>query len=144
MITSSTLNIGENVDISSYRSRNIILLLRYMPILPMVLVNGAEGIGTGWSTFIPNFNPRDIVANLRRLLNGEEQQPMSPWYKNFKGTIEEVPSKTGGKSYACHGIASKVTDMGGTTSRVTDPMSVWYKSLECTNEEQQGRMRIDE
>ena len=25
----------------------------YLPIIPMVLVNGAEGIGTGWSTFIP-------------------------------------------------------------------------------------------
>ncbi len=38
---------------------------RYMPIIPTVLVNGAEGIGTGWSTSIPNYNPRDIVANLR-------------------------------------------------------------------------------
>ena len=38
------------------------IFLRYMPILPMVLVNGSEGIGTGWSTFIPNYNPRDIVA----------------------------------------------------------------------------------
>jgi len=37
----------------------------------MVLVNGSEGIGTGWSTYIPNYNPRDIVANLRRLLNDE-------------------------------------------------------------------------
>ena len=39
----------------------------------MVLVNGAEGIGTGWSTYIPNYNPRDIVANLKRLLAGEGQ-----------------------------------------------------------------------
>jgi DNA topoisomerase-2 len=30
----------------------------YMPIIPMILVNGCQGIGTGWSTFIPNFNPR--------------------------------------------------------------------------------------
>jgi DNA gyrase/topoisomerase IV subunit A len=33
----------------------------YMPIIPMVLVNGADGIGTGWMTKIPNFNPREIV-----------------------------------------------------------------------------------
>ncbi|XP_048568959.1 DNA topoisomerase 2-like [Triticum urartu] len=33
----------------------------YMPIIPMVLVNGAEGIGTGWSTFVPNYNPRDTA-----------------------------------------------------------------------------------
>lgn len=25
----------------------------YLPIIPMVLINGAEGIGTGWSTFVP-------------------------------------------------------------------------------------------
>jgi DNA topoisomerase-2 len=30
----------------------------YMPIIPMVLVNGADGIGTGWSTKVPNYNPR--------------------------------------------------------------------------------------
>jgi DNA topoisomerase-2 len=30
----------------------------YVPIIPMVLVNGADGIGTGWMTKIPNFNPR--------------------------------------------------------------------------------------
>ena len=33
----------------------------YMPIIPMVLVNGSEGIGTGWSTYIPNHNPWDLV-----------------------------------------------------------------------------------
>lgn len=38
----------------------------YAPVLPLVLVNGAEGIGTGWSTSIPNYNPRDIVVNLMR------------------------------------------------------------------------------
>ncbi|AQK54493.1 DNA topoisomerase 2 [Zea mays] len=59
----------------------------YMPILPMVLVNGSEGIGTGWSTYIPNYNPRDILANLRRLLNGESTVPMHPWYRGFKVSI---------------------------------------------------------
>lgn len=63
---------------------------RYMPVVPTVLVNGAEGIGTGWSTSIPNFNPRDIVANLRLMLDGEQPVAMKPWYRGFKGTIEEV------------------------------------------------------
>jgi len=47
-----------------------------MPIIPMVLVNGADGIGTGWMTKIPNYNPREIVKNLRRMLNDEEPEPM--------------------------------------------------------------------
>ena len=39
----------------------------YSPIIPMVLVNGAEGIGTGFSTKIPNFNPSDIIENILEL-----------------------------------------------------------------------------
>ncbi|THU96457.1 type II DNA topoisomerase [Dendrothele bispora CBS 962.96] len=62
----------------------------YMPVLPMVLVNGAEGIGTGWSTNIPCYNPIDIVANIRRLMNDEEVAPMHPWWRGFKGEIKLV------------------------------------------------------
>lgn len=50
----------------------------------MVLVNGSEGIGTGWSSSVPTYNPRDIVANLRRLMAGEELQAMQPWFRGFK------------------------------------------------------------
>ena len=48
----------------------------YMPIIPMLLVNGSEGIGTGWSTKIPNYDVREIVANLRRLLVGQQPTTM--------------------------------------------------------------------
>ena len=41
----------------------------YLPILPMVLVNGSEGIGTGYSTTIPNYNPIDIVNYIKAKLN---------------------------------------------------------------------------
>ena len=92
----------------SFAFSRVQTLRRYVPVLPLVLVNGAEGIGTGWSTLIPNFNPRDIVANLRRLIAGEQPLPMHPWYKNFKGSIEECPSKVAGKSYACSGVITRV------------------------------------
>jgi DNA gyrase/topoisomerase IV subunit A len=49
----------------------------------MVLVNGSDGIGTGWSSSIPNYNPADIVANLKRKLLNEELEPMHPWYRGF-------------------------------------------------------------
>lgn len=39
-------------------------------------MNGAEGIGTGWSTKVPNFNPRDIVENIRLMINNEPIRPM--------------------------------------------------------------------
>ncbi|XP_060519505.1 DNA topoisomerase 2 isoform X2 [Cylas formicarius] len=62
----------------------------YIPIVPMVLVNGADGIGTGWMTKIPNYNPRDIARCLYAMLDGAEPGNLAPWYKNFKGTIESV------------------------------------------------------
>jgi len=66
----------------------------YVPVLPTILVNGSSGIGTGWSSDIPNFNPMDIVDNLRiRLQDGsskEDMKPMTPWYKGFTGTTEEL------------------------------------------------------
>ena len=65
----------------------------YLPILPMVLVNGAEGIGTGWSTFIPQFNPREIVENVRRLMRKEPFMKMVPWYKGYQGQIEPINSE---------------------------------------------------
>ena len=59
----------------------------YVPILPIVLINGASGIGTGWSTEVPCFNPIDIHQNITRHLNDEDMIPMIPWYKGFTGVI---------------------------------------------------------
>ena len=59
----------------------------YMPTLPMVLVNGTEGIGTGFSCYVPPFNPRDIKENIKKILSGEEPVPMKPWFRGFKGKV---------------------------------------------------------
>lgn len=59
----------------------------YVPIIPMLLVNGAEGIGTGYSTYIPKFNPIDIIDNIIDKLNGQKFKLMTPWYKGNKGSI---------------------------------------------------------
>eukprot|EP00971_Amphidinium_carterae_P000865 16916-Amphidinium_carterae.1 len=56
----------------------------------MVLVNGVEGIGTGWSSSVPNFNPREVIANLRRHIAGEPMEDMLPWYSGFKGNIVKM------------------------------------------------------
>uniref|UniRef100_A0A665VNQ1 DNA topoisomerase 2 n=1 Tax=Echeneis naucrates TaxID=173247 RepID=A0A665VNQ1_ECHNA len=62
----------------------------YMPIVPTVLINGSEGIGTGWASKIPNYDVREIISNIHRMLSGEEPLPMLPRYKGFRGTIEQV------------------------------------------------------
>ena len=48
----------------------------YIPIIPMVLINGAEGIGTGWACKLPNYDAREIVNNVRRMLDGLDPHPM--------------------------------------------------------------------
>jgi DNA topoisomerase-2 len=61
----------------------------YMPTLPMVLVNGTEGIGTGFSCYVPPFNPVDIKENIKRILNGDEIVTMRPWFRGFKGVVHK-------------------------------------------------------
>ncbi|PVU94194.1 hypothetical protein BB561_002739 [Smittium simulii] len=94
----------------------------YIPVVPMVLVNGAEGIGTGWSTSIPNYNPEQIVDNLRKLMNGEEPVPMLPWYRGFNGEIELVSPNR----YRVTGLVEQIDE---TTIRITElPVKVWTQN----------------
>ncbi|KAM9738346.1 DNA topoisomerase 2-beta isoform 3-T3 [Menidia menidia] len=94
----------------------------YIPIIPMVLVNGAEGIGTGWACKIPNYDPREIVNNINRMLNHQDPLPMLPSYKNFKGVIHEL----GQNQYLVSGEVS-VTDKN--TIEITElPVRTWTQA----------------
>jgi DNA topoisomerase-2 len=62
----------------------------YMPILPMILINGTTGIGTGWSTSVPQFNPLEIIDNIRNLMVDKSIKPLTPWYRGFTGSIKRV------------------------------------------------------
>ncbi|XP_045462346.1 DNA topoisomerase 2 isoform X2 [Harmonia axyridis] len=94
----------------------------YIPIIPMVLVNGADGIGTGWMTKIPNFNPKDIIDNLKRMIAGEQPKPLCPWYKNFKGTIEDC----GDQRYVVNG---EISILGNNKLEITElPVHTWTQN----------------
>ena len=62
----------------------------YVPIIPMALVNGSRGIGTGWSTHIPNHCPRQLAKNVLRMIDGQEPLDLVPYYRQFRGEIVEV------------------------------------------------------
>ena len=62
----------------------------YVPIIPMILVNGTEGIGTGYSTYVPRYDPLDIINNLIDKINGKNFKEMIPWYNLFAGKIEKL------------------------------------------------------
>jgi len=65
--------------------------LFYVPIIPMVLVNGSKGIGTGFSTDVMCYNPKDIITYLKNKLEGKENNiEFIPHYDGFKGTIGKI------------------------------------------------------
>lgn len=93
----------------------------FIPVIPMILVNGAEGIGSGWSTNIPNHDPRDIIANLRRMIAGEPINAMKPYFHGFAG---EIRAENDGKgSYSVTGTIERKDD---TTLVITElPIRTW-------------------
>ena len=67
----------------------------YVPVIPMILINGGEGIGTGWSSKTFPHNPRDVIDKLRQMImKGPESElgpPLAPWFRGFKGEITVTP-----------------------------------------------------
>jgi DNA topoisomerase-2 len=66
----------------------------YVPIVPMVLINGAEGIGTGFSSYVPPYDPSVITKNIQNALHGQPMEPMVPYFKGFTGKIEKTAEHT--------------------------------------------------
>jgi DNA topoisomerase-2 len=72
----------------------------YVPILPLVLINGNSGIGSGWSSLIPSFNIEDMIEFVKywiQLKQGtlESQEPpvIRPYIRGFKGQLTNEPNK---------------------------------------------------
>ena len=93
----------------------------YVPIIPMVLVNGTKGIGTGFSTEIMCYNPAQIIAYIKYKLAGASAPAsvIEPFYKNFKGTIRRV----GDTKYLLKGCYTILDDK---KIRITElPIGTW-------------------
>ena len=80
----------------------------YVPIIPMVLVNGSKGIGTGFSTEIMCYNPKDIIAYLKNKLQSVTHDEITflPYYEGFNGTI----SKIGDTKFLFKGLYEKIAE----------------------------------
>jgi DNA topoisomerase II len=100
----------------------------YCPIIPLLLVNGAAGIGTGWSTSIPQHNPRDVVEFVRAKLDSLNELPsIHPWAKGFTGEILWNKKSSGFTSFGV------VTAIDSKTVKISElPLGTWtsdYKKL---------------
>lgn len=95
----------------------------YVPVVPLILINGADGIGTGWSSTIPNYNPEDIVENLKLMMDGQDMKPMIPWFRDFKGTVTAM----GPDRYKFSGI---VRQTGENEVEITElPIRLWTQDF---------------
>jgi len=64
----------------------------FYPTIPVVLINGCSGIATGYSTFMPNHNPLDVVNWVKCKIQDRSLPELKPWYRGFScnGDIEVV------------------------------------------------------
>ena len=101
----------------------------YVPIICMTLVNGCQGIGTGFSTNIPQYNPKDIIENVKRRLNGKKPKNIVPYFRGFTGEIEETDKKI----YTVKGIYNISEHPKGNKVHITElPIGTWsntYKNF---------------
>ena len=106
----------------------------YMPIIPMILVNGTIGIGTGFSTNVPCFNPIEIIDAVAEGIDALEASGaagsvelvprLRPWYRGFTGVIEDAAQK--GK-YVSRGTYQRTAP---TKVRITElPIGTWTENF---------------
>ena len=93
----------------------------FVPIIPLLLVNGCQGIGTGWSTYIPQHDPLDVVKYIRAKLEDKKRLPsIKPWVKDFDGIISIDADHT---SYTTEGTLTPTSKSSLTISEL--PVGVW-------------------
>lgn len=100
----------------------------YVPIIPMILVNGAMGIGTGFKCEVPQYNPLDIIYNLLNRLDGKKFVEMVPWFMGFTGNI----IKDADGSYVSQGKFEFNPDKESQLHIIELPIGTWtstYKSM---------------
>ena len=86
----------EDENILEYLNDDGIIVepLYYAPIIPMILVNGTKGIGTGFSTDIMSHNPLDIIEYLKnKLLKKNKEIEIKPYFEGFTGEIIKISDK---------------------------------------------------
>jgi DNA topoisomerase-2 len=92
----------------------------YCPIIPMILINGSKGIGTGFSTNILSYKPTDIIQYLiNKLSNEPTQETFIPYYDGFTGEISQLKDNQ-------FSIKGKYEIIGPDKIRVTElPVGFW-------------------
>lgn len=59
-----------------------------LPKLPVMLMNGAEGIGTGFSSVIPSFHHSDLIASIIQFVETGKAKKLKTYVHTYKNKIE--------------------------------------------------------
>ena len=97
----------------------------YAPIIPMIIVNGSKGIGTGFSTDVESFDPLNTIKYIQNKLNGLENNDIEfiPYYEGFKGKITKISEN----KFLIKGVYEKI---GIDKIRVTElPVGYWTENF---------------
>jgi DNA topoisomerase-2 len=96
----------------------------YLPTVPLLAINGCVGIGTGFSTDVPSYDPKQIVSLLRMRLRAEvetlEGRQLDPWYAGFRGTMSRSDENT----WVTHGLY-EFNDEDNTITVLELPIGTW-------------------
>ncbi|MDA8793504.1 hypothetical protein N9N67_09665 [Bacteriovoracaceae bacterium] len=65
----------------------------FLPKLPLMLINGAEGIGTGFSSVIPSFNHSDIIKSMKQVIETGKPRRIKPYIRYYDQKIEQEQSR---------------------------------------------------
>jgi DNA topoisomerase-2 len=115
----------------------------YQPVAPLLVINGAVGIGTGFSTNIPPHNPSDVLSLLRDRLSLRRHTLagliLQPWWYGFTGTIHRTADST----WVTKGKATW-DDVKHTITVTELPVGTWTKDYKayldtlCTGDKDKG------
>lgn len=101
----------------------------YVPIIPMVLVNGGKGIGTGFSYEGLSYNPLQIISYLKNTLKKNTGKTnIEPYYEGFKGDILPYENKKDKQDtqYKKYLIKGKYKIISVDTIQITElPIGSW-------------------
>ena len=102
----------------------------YLPVVPLLALNGSVGIGTGYSTDIPPYNPTDIVTLLRHRIQGTMEtladHPLDPWWFGFKGAVVRQDDQT----WLTKGVYT-FDDAKHTVTITELPVGMWTKDYKA-------------
>ena len=97
----------------------------YLPNIPMILVNGGKGIGTGYSYEGLCYNPKQIMQFIKNKIKGMDNKSnidIEPYYENFKGKVLKL-TKTKFMIKGCYDVISS------DSIRITElPIGTWTTS----------------